>query len=332
MDFGVSHFRERQHDKPMMKITMPLISVIVPCYGQAHFLRDAVASVQTQSVTDWELLVIDDGSPDDTAEVTNALSASDSRIRLVRKSNGGLSSARNAGLAQMRGRFIQFLDADDLLLPGKFDGDLRLSHADANMLVIDDYQYLIPGGELRQDDRCAPRFRSSDAELELALRWELDLSIPIHAPLFPANVFAQNRLVFDEHLPNHEDFAMWLRVLAGPLAIKFSGRVGALYRTNPAGMTRNRQRMYEGYSLAIARRLADTDLREVVRDALRRKQRVVDHQYGHGPRATLRKWLMHPWIKGYLPWPMQQKLARTFLADPIEHQKELCKRFGVLPR
>ena len=306
-----------------------MISVVVPCYGQAQLLPQAVASVQAQSVADWELLVIDDGSPDDTAAVAAALAATDPRVRLLRKSNGGLSSARNAGLAQMRGRFVQFLDADDLLLPRKFERDLHLAGATAASVVISDVRYLLPDGRQRQDGRCEPRFQSTDPELELALRWELDLSIPIHAPLFPAQIFMNGRFRFDEHLPNHEDYGMWLRVMAMGLPILFSSEVGVLYRTNPAGMTRNRQRMYEGFSLAIARRLADPDLRAVVRRALQQKQRVVDHQYGHGPRAAICQWLQRPGIKQRLPWQLQKAISKLALADPIDHQLAVCRRFGI---
>ncbi len=82
----------------------PIVSIIVPCYKQAHLLPQAVRSVQVQSVDSWELLVVDDGSPDNTAEATAALSSVDPRVRLIRKPNGGLSSARNAGLNAAKGR------------------------------------------------------------------------------------------------------------------------------------------------------------------------------------------------------------------------------------
>jgi glycosyltransferase involved in cell wall biosynthesis len=307
----------------------PLISVIVPCYEQAHLLPEAVASVQAQSAADWELLVVDDGSPDDTAEVASALAAADPRIRLLRKPNGGLSSARNAGLAQVRGRFVQFLDADDMLLPGKFERNLGQLAGDANALVVDDFRYLMPDGSQRSDERCSPRLHSADAEVELALRWELDLSIPIHAPLFPARWFAEGALRFDEQLPNHEDYAMWLRVMARHPRVDFTGQVGALYRTNPSGMTRNRQRMYEGFSLAITGRLSDAELRPRVRQALQSKQRVVDHQYGRGMRATVRRWLEQPIVSSRMWWPMQRAVWRATLANPIDHQRAVCRRFGI---
>ncbi|CUQ67235.1 glycosyltransferase [Candidatus Nitrospira inopinata] len=97
----------------------PTVSVIVPCYAQADFLAEAIESVVTQTFSDWECLIVDDGSPDHTAQVARDLIARypDKRIRLIRKTNGGLSDARNAGIREARGRYILPLDADDRLDP-----------------------------------------------------------------------------------------------------------------------------------------------------------------------------------------------------------------------
>jgi GT2 family glycosyltransferase/SAM-dependent methyltransferase/Flp pilus assembly protein TadD len=99
--------------------TDPAVSVIVPCYAQADFLAEAIESVVTQTFGDWECLIVDDGSPDHTAQVARDLIARypDKRIRLIRKTNGGLSDARNAGIREARGRYILPLDADDRLDP-----------------------------------------------------------------------------------------------------------------------------------------------------------------------------------------------------------------------
>jgi glycosyltransferase involved in cell wall biosynthesis len=85
----------------------PKISVIVPCFKQAQFVGQAIASVQAQTFSDWELIVVDDGSPDNVAEVTEKLALTDHRVNLLRKPNGGLSSARNAGLRAANGQYIQ---------------------------------------------------------------------------------------------------------------------------------------------------------------------------------------------------------------------------------
>ena len=97
----------------------PLVSVIVPCYKQAHYLAEAIGSVVAQTFSDWELIVVNDGSPDDTTRVTREIMAChpDRRIRLLEKVNGGLAEARNAGIREARGKYILPLDADDRIHP-----------------------------------------------------------------------------------------------------------------------------------------------------------------------------------------------------------------------
>ena len=92
---------------------MPSISVIVPAYQAEKFLKNCVESVRNQTFTDWELLLIDDGSRDKTREIGEACAREDDRVRYFRKKNGGVSSARNYGLREAKGDYIAFLDADD---------------------------------------------------------------------------------------------------------------------------------------------------------------------------------------------------------------------------
>lgn len=97
----------------------PFFSVVVPCYRAAATLESAVEGVLRQSCQDFEILLIDDGSPDDTLQCAEALAARDARIRVFTKPNGGVSTARNFGIAEARGAVIAFLDADDTWEPEK---------------------------------------------------------------------------------------------------------------------------------------------------------------------------------------------------------------------
>ena len=91
------------------------VSVMMPAYNAAEFLAIAVNSVLAQSYQDWELIIVDDGSTDRTAEI--AAGFQDPRVRLIRKENGGEASARNRALEEMEGEYLAFLDSDDLFLP-----------------------------------------------------------------------------------------------------------------------------------------------------------------------------------------------------------------------
>lgn len=92
-----------------------LVSIIVPCYKQAHYLSEALQSVLEQTYANWECIIVNDGSPDTTELVAKEWIAKDSRFKYLYKENGGLSSARNAGIKTSLGEFILPLDADDIL-------------------------------------------------------------------------------------------------------------------------------------------------------------------------------------------------------------------------
>ncbi len=92
---------------------MPLISVIVPCYNQAQYLDECLQSVLDQTYTDWECIIVNDGSPDNTEDVAKKWVEKDARFRYLFKENGGLSSARNAGIEIAKGEWTLPLDADD---------------------------------------------------------------------------------------------------------------------------------------------------------------------------------------------------------------------------
>lgn len=94
-----------------------MISVIVPVYKVEKYLDQCVASIVSQSFSDLEIILVDDGSPDNCPAMCDAWAKRDSRIRVIHKENGGLSDARNAGMAAAKGSFIGFVDSDDIIPP-----------------------------------------------------------------------------------------------------------------------------------------------------------------------------------------------------------------------
>lgn len=94
----------------------PVLTIIVPVYNVVDYLEECLDSILHQSYSDWELILVDDGSNDGSAQICDNYSKLDPRIRTVHKENGGLSSARNAGLDIMKGRYVTFVDSDDVIL------------------------------------------------------------------------------------------------------------------------------------------------------------------------------------------------------------------------
>ena len=124
----------------------PLVSVIMPAYNAERFLEEAIRSVMSQTVTDWELLVLDDGSKDRTATIAADLAAQDSRIRfLPNEANMGVAKTRNRGFALCRGQYVALLDSDDVWHPDKLEKQLALAEqTDADMVycsygIMDEY-------------------------------------------------------------------------------------------------------------------------------------------------------------------------------------------------
>lgn len=103
-----------------------LVSIVTPAYKAAAFVGLSIESVLAQDHQEWEMLIVDDKSPDETAAVVQRYAERDARVRLLsQEKNGGAAMARNAALRNARGRFIAFLDSDDLWLPGKLSTQLR---------------------------------------------------------------------------------------------------------------------------------------------------------------------------------------------------------------
>jgi hypothetical protein len=107
--------------------SLPSVSVVIPCYNAESHVRDAVASVQAQTHPPIEIICVNDGSTDRTLEVLRRLSLRDARIHVIDGPNEGAAVARNRGIVQARGTYLQFLDADDVLRPQKLGHQLRLA-------------------------------------------------------------------------------------------------------------------------------------------------------------------------------------------------------------
>ena len=96
---------------------MPLFSIIVPVYKTEEYLQKCVSSILEQSFGDFELILVDDGSPDGCPALCDDLAQQDDRIKVIHKENGGVSSARNSGIVAATGEYIWFVDSDDYILP-----------------------------------------------------------------------------------------------------------------------------------------------------------------------------------------------------------------------
>lgn len=121
----------------------PLVSVIIPAYNAARTLEMTVQSVYGQSLQDFEIIIVDDGSKDNTLEVAQRIAASDSRIKVIAQPNSGAAAARNAGIKAAAGEYVAFLDADDLWLPQKLERQIALLNSEKDAAAVQTGAYYV---------------------------------------------------------------------------------------------------------------------------------------------------------------------------------------------
>jgi teichuronic acid biosynthesis glycosyltransferase TuaG len=119
----------------------PLVSVVIPAYNAALYLEDAVKSLQTQTHSNLHIIIVNDGSKDDTAKVADTLAAQDKRIKVIHKANGGVSAARNDAFKAVKGEYLCFLDADDAYLPEKIAKQVQFleTHPELALVYCNNY-------------------------------------------------------------------------------------------------------------------------------------------------------------------------------------------------
>jgi glycosyltransferase involved in cell wall biosynthesis len=125
----------------------PLISVIVPVYKVEEYLEKCIESIISQTYSNLEIILVDDGSPDNSGEICDNYALKDERIRVIHKSNGGLSSARNAGIDIATGEYLGFVDSDDTIEPFMYEKLLTAVERDKTKLAVCSVNYIFENGK-----------------------------------------------------------------------------------------------------------------------------------------------------------------------------------------
>ncbi len=164
-----------------------LVGVVVPAYNSAAFLGETLDCLARQTFTGWTCVIVDDGSTDDTAVLAKKFVQQDERFRHQAQRNAGSAAARNAGFAALASRYVQFLDADDLLAPEKFERQVTVMEADPGLGVSYSNYTLLDSATGELTGRRFAEMRPGAESLEDFLyQWERGLTIPINAALFRA--------------------------------------------------------------------------------------------------------------------------------------------------
>lgn len=208
-----------------------LVTVVTPAFNCASFISDAIRSVQTQTFSKWEYLIVDDASSDGTIEIVEAEAASDHRIKLLRNlSNQGAAVSRNRGIEAAAGRFIAFLDSDDVWLPDKLERQLAFMNERDVILSFTNYERVSERGDkVIGSVTCPASVTCSD------LLW----SNPIACSTAVYDVNKAGKVLMPL-IRKRQDWGLWFLILNKGFVAYNLGEVMVRYRVHKNSMSSNK--------------------------------------------------------------------------------------------
>ena len=209
----------------------PLVSVIMPAYNAAPFIEEAIASVIAQTVADWELIVIDDCSTDDTVQIVSAFVRQDPRIQLLTNaSNMGVAKTRNRGLELCRGQYVALLDSDDYWKPRFLEKMLERAEQTGADIIYCSYELVDEQGKKVCNDFIVP--------LETTFEESIVRSVILpSASLITSDIAMESRFPTNMY---HEDIALWFQLLKNGKKARGVPTVLVSYRQRANGRSANK--------------------------------------------------------------------------------------------
>jgi len=255
----------------------PRVSVIIPTYNRAKTLPRAVESVLNQTFDGFELLIVDDGSIDNTKEVTDNLKSEDDRIQYFYQENNGAAAARNLGIKKSSGEYIAFLDSDDKWLPEKLKRQINFfqNQDNSNLGFIGCNKLMI---ELDNSGKVIERFNFHQMKFKQGkLDFSLKDFLALRTPINPTTAFIKKDALlkaglFDESLTVHEDFELWIR-LAQKFDFAFDNEILAQYYIWDQGISKT----------------ADSLKKAKIKKSIIKKHKGIYNKYPRSYSIALRK-------------------------------------------
>ncbi len=236
----------------------PLVSIIVPCYNYGHLLGETLNNILEQSYENWECIIVDDGSTDNTSIVAKEFVHNHKQFSYVFQKNAGLSAARNTGLHHSKGSFIQLLDADDFIESNKLLSQINvfIEHPNSDIVYSEVRYFSSEQKNLRLfsmseiDKPWMPKVDSSNQQLLMSTLIKLNICV-VNAPLIRKSVFDKIGL-FNTKLIAVEDWEYWCRCAFQKINFRYDNSLGsmALVRFHEGSMSKNMKRMYEAACVA----------------------------------------------------------------------------------
>lgn len=231
-------------------MTKPVVSVAMPVFNGAGTVREAVESIQSQTLRDWELVVVDDGSTDETPNILGELARMDPRIRVVRRPHRGIVEAANAAIREAHCDLVARMDADDVCLPERLEAQVALARSRPDLAVIGCLVECFPREAMRDGMARYEAWLNGLVEPE-----DIGREVFVESPLVNPSVLFRRDAVLSvggyREGPFPEDYDLWLRLHAAGRRMAKVPRVLFRWRDTPGRMTRRDPR----YSRNAFRRL-----------------------------------------------------------------------------
>lgn len=216
----------------MSSSVLPSVSVIIPAYNAAKYIGEALDSVLAQTFTSYEIIVINDGSPD-TDKLERELDAYSANIRYLKQENQGAAAARNAGLRAATGEFVAFLDADDTWLPNFLENQLAFLHSSKADVVFSDAMLL---GESPLAGRTFMEVQPSRGEVTTESLLATNVTVLTSAVLARKKPILDVAL-FDPNMKRGHDFDLWFRLAKAGARFAYRRQVLAHHRIVESGLS-----------------------------------------------------------------------------------------------
>jgi len=215
-----------------------LVSVIIPCYNQADYISKALESVLAQTYSNWECIVVNDGSKDQSEAIIQSFSKKDPRIQLINQKNAGVVAARNNGFKKAKGEFIQFLDGDDWLHSNKLKTqvDYLDRYTTIDIVYCNHFHYYEQKDLLEQYNFT----KVKDLKHEVLYEWDRGFNIPLHAPLYRKTIWHGKELPYPtDYNLRYEDWVFWALLAIKDINISSIDENLAYYRVHGSNFTSN---------------------------------------------------------------------------------------------
>lgn len=222
-----------------------LVSIIIPLYNAEKYIKDALDSVLSQSYSNWQCIIVDDGSTDSSKIIALEYCKKDVRFRYYYQSNSGPSAARNHGLKIATGDYIQYLDADDVILPERLDLMLEQSEKLEQNVIL--YSGILLGN-------CDNIYKTENYKFSVEIgrditfddmysKFALDFLFIPHCLLFPRSAICNVK--WNENLSYSEDWDYYLGVLKNKFVFRHLPIPLVIYRNSPEGLSKNKVKTYK---------------------------------------------------------------------------------------